>query len=129
MKDRLYALDEDQDYISSVDKFLEKHDKAVIPDKLLDRLSLENRKLMKNDITALGYEPNDFNAISFTKRGPVANSKLLTGGRYGEQLVDDVKKFYYQLKVSYFSLVELFFKKEHKIFALFYNLHIEYNKK
>ena len=129
LKDRLYALDEDQDYISSVDKFLEKHDKAVIPDKLLDRLSLENRKLMKNDITALGYEPNDFNAISFTKRGPVANSKLLTGGRYGEQLVDDVKKFYYQLKVSYFSLVELFFKKEHKIFALFYNLHIEYNKK
>ena len=90
-------MDEDQDYISSVDKFLEKHDKVVMPEKILDRLSLEHRKLMKDDIKALGYEPDDFNAIQFTKRGPIANSKLLTGGRYGERLVEDVKRFYYQL--------------------------------
>ena len=40
-----------------------------------------------------------------------------------------MKRFYGNLKVSYWTLFGMYVKKEHKYISLLFNLHIEYSKK
>ena len=119
-----------------VDLFLDKYDESErIPPAFKAKLQLDHRDLKKSDLKALGINPSEFAAIKVTRSGKiVADSSLLTGGKYckvylAEKIVQEVRRFYGSLKVSYWSLFWMYIQKEHKYISLLFNLHIEYSKK
>ncbi|CAG9317242.1 unnamed protein product [Blepharisma stoltei] len=114
-----------------IDQFLSRYDDSLkLSPNIIRRLHLDDKELKKGDLKSLGYSPQEFAAIRCDKDDNVIpDTTLLTGGKYSEKIVEEVKRFYYTLKLGYWSLFWLYFKKEHKFFALFYNLHIEYTKK
>jgi hypothetical protein len=128
---RLYQLDNNITPETGLDKFLQRYDETVDIDETIAKdLKLHEKQLTKDDLQRLGFSPYDFGALRFTSSGKLKpDIKLLSGGKYAKQLIDDINKFYHSLKVSYCSLFTLYLKKEHKLLALFYDLHFEYSKK
>lgn len=128
---RLYQLDNNIFPEAGLDKFLKRYDETIDLNLAIAKdLKLDDKQLTKEDLQQLGFCPYEFGALRFTSSGKLKpDIKVLSGGKYAKQLVDDINKFYHSLKVSYCSLFTLYLKKEHKLLALFYDLHFEYSKK
>ena len=130
LKHRLYVLDVGSQEKTPVDQFLEQYDDfSKLQDFAQQHFIGKDRPLTESDMAQLGYGELDFAAVRFTSQGLVPDTTRLTGGEYAKKLVSEVKKFYYTVKVSYWSLCKLYFQKEHKLVALIYTLHVEYTKK
>jgi hypothetical protein len=130
LKHRLYVLDVGSQEKTPVDQFLEKYDEfGKLPEYAQTHFPGKDRPLSEEDMAQLGYTEKDFAAVRFGNQGLVPDTTRLTGGEYAKKLVTEVKKFYYTVKVSYWSLCKLYFQKEHKLVALFSTLHVEYTKK
>lgn len=119
-----------------IDLFLDKYDSSEkLPSALKLKLKLDSKELKRNDLQSLGIDCSEFAAIRVSRGGKIVpDSTLLTGGKYckfylAEKIVDEVRRFYGNLKVSYWTLFWMYVKKEHKYLSLFFNLHIEYTKK
>ncbi|OMJ94256.1 hypothetical protein SteCoe_2595 [Stentor coeruleus] len=116
---------------TQVDLFLEKYDESEkLPEVLKTKLKLEHRRLKSSGLKALGINQNEFCALKTTKTGNIVpDCNSLTGGKYSQKIVDEVRRFYGSLKMSYWGLFWMYVKKEHKYISLLFNLHIEYSKK
>ena len=130
LKHRLYILDVGSQEKTPVDQFLDKYDDfGKLKEYAQQHFPGKDRPLTEEDMAQLGYSEKDFAAVKFGNQGLVPDTTRLTGGEYAKKLVTEVKKFYYTVKVSYWSLCKLYFQKEHKFVALLSTLHIEYTKK
>jgi len=131
LQHRLYLLNNRFEYPSTVDEFLGTYDSCSrLPKDVQERYKLKERELKLQDILQLGYSlEDDFEALRMIGANVSPDPYMLTGGRYAKKLIEDVDEFYLTLKVSFTTLFSLYFKKEHKVMALFYSLHLEYTKK
>ncbi|OMJ70206.1 hypothetical protein SteCoe_31875 [Stentor coeruleus] len=131
LKLHLSHLESNTQVKSPVDLFLEKYDESTkLTSILKSKLKVDHRELKRSDLKALGINPSEFTALRATKSGKiVSDCSMLTGGKYSQKILEEVRRFYGSLKMSYWSLFLMYIKKEHKYISLAFNLHIEYSKK
>jgi hypothetical protein len=130
LQHRLYLLNNRFEFPSQVDEFLGTYDSCgQLPLATQKKYHLQDRELKLRDLHQLGFNIEEFAALRLSGANVTPDPYMLTGGRYAKKLIEDVDEFYYTLKVNYSTLFSLYFKKEHKVLALFYSLHLEYTKK
>ena len=125
------VLNDDRDIDAELTKFIDKCDStAYLNEELKTKYKLNSRYLKSSSLEHLGYYPETFSAITFgnSKSKPSIDTKQLTGGEYSKALIEQVKEFYYLVKVSFCELVLFITRKEHKLISIFYNIHLEYAK-
>lgn len=129
LRGQMEVLNEDKDIDAELTRYIDKFDStAYLNEEDKRKYKLNSRYLLAASLEHLGCYPETFSAISFSKSKPAIDTKQLTGGEYSKALIEQVKEFYYLVKVSFCELVLFITRKEHKLISIFYNIHLEYAK-